>query len=57
MRAIELHELPKEIPIAKRSTSVETPLVSPILNVYGEIISHKKDKEFHVTWSEWKVKR
>ena len=37
MRAIELDELPNEIPIAKRSASAETPLAaSPILFDYRE---------------------
>jgi hypothetical protein len=42
MRAIELEELPKEIPIAKRSVSAEAPLTaSPISNVNVGIMYHK----------------
>jgi hypothetical protein len=33
MRAIELEELPKEIPIAKRSASEALLVVSPISNI------------------------
>lgn len=43
MRAIELEELPKEIPIAKRSVSAEAPLTaSPISNVNVCVIDHKR---------------
>jgi hypothetical protein len=49
MRAIELEELPKEIPIAKRSASEALLVVSPISNIDVEnyVLEEKKSAPRH----------
>lgn len=50
MRAIELEELPKEIPIAKRSASEALLVVSPISDIdVKNYVSEEKKKALRVT--------